>query len=622
MKQASKIGRDTYRLLKMVHSLDRNFIPVSLIGAVSNAFEPFITIVGSACIMDSLLLGEWKKALSQVVVMIVLSGIIGILSSYIKQIIEVKSMTINRLCNSKILLKAISLDYATFEDKKNLEEFQAADYNVSQNGGFGRYMLYLSEILTGVVGFLFAIIILGKLCLEEAKITGFLGTITSRVGSFTLIGVVILVLTVIYSTLSKDIRKKNFSMYQKMMDINQKMEFMTMRLTMDVDYAKEIRLYRMRGMIFSEWKKLNIDIITFYQRFWKTKEHFLMKTSFLNDFVLLLAYLFVIVKTYVGAISIGAFTRYVGSVKQMNTSLRAVIEALNEFQLCQSYLSFYTDFLEKKNKLDTGSLPVEKRKDNEYEFEFHHVSFRYPESEEYILKDVSVKLDMKNRFAVVGRNGAGKTTFIKLLCRLYDVTEGKITLNGVDIRSYNYQEYLNLFASVFQDFSLFSIAVKENVGCCENIEEEKVWEVLECAGVKEKISKMPSKLDTQLFHDSGKGEDISGGEAQKIAIARALYKDAPFVILDEPTAALDPISEHEIYTRFNKMVDDKTSIYISHRMSSCRFCDDILVFDEGRLVQRGNHETLMHENDKIYAKLWNAQARYYADEEKTTLYEM
>lgn len=615
MKQASKIGKDTFRLLKMVHSLDKQFIPVSMLGAVLQATEPFISIIGSAYVIDSLLLGEWHKALLQVSVMIIMTGIIGVLSSFVNQIIEVKSMTINRLCNSKILLKAISLDYATFEDKKNLEEFQAADYNVSRNGGFGYYMLHITRLLTGSVGFLVAIIILVQLCFEEVKKAGFLGFITSRAGSFTLIGALILILAIIYSFLSKDIREKNFSMYQEMMDIDQKMEFMTMKLTMDVDYAKEIRLYRMRGMIYSEWKKLNIEIMSFYQRFWKATQQFLMTSSFLNDFVLLLAYLFVIIKTYVGAISIGAFTRYVGAVKQMNSSLRSVIEELNEIRLCQSYLSFYTVFLEKKNKLDTGSLSVEKRTDNKYEVEFHHVSFKYPESEEYILKDVSVKLDMKSRFAVVGRNGAGKTTFIKLLCRLYDVTEGKITLNGVDIREYDYQEYLNLFATVFQDFSLFSIPVKENVGCSKDVEEEKVWKALECAGIKDLIDKMPNKLDTQLFHNSGEGEDISGGESQKIAIARALYKDAPFVILDEPTAALDPISEHEIYSRFSEMVHDKTSIYISHRMSSCRFCDDILVFDKGKLVQRGNHEALMKEEDKVYAKLWNAQARYYAGDE-------
>ena len=339
---------------------------------------------------------------------------------------------------------------------------------------------------------------------------------------------------------------------------------------------------------------------------------FLLTTSFLSDFVLLIAYIFVGLKTYIGAVSIGSFTQYVGAVRQMNTSLRVIIESINKISLCQSYLKFYTDFLDKKNKLDTGSLSVERHGDNEYDIEFHNVSFKYPGSEEYILKNVSVKLDMKSRFAIVGRNGAGKTTFIKLLCRLYDVTEGIITLNGVDIRSYDYQEYLNLFASVFQDFSLFSIPIKENVVCSDKVDEDKVWKVLECAGVKERVEKMGSKLDTRLYHDMGDGEDISGGEAQKIAIARALYKDAPFVILDEPTAALDPISEYEIYSRFNEMVDDKTSIYISHRMSSCRFCDDILVFDKGMIIQRGNHDILMKDIDSVYAKLWHAQAKYYA----------
>lgn len=220
---------------------------------------------------------------------------------------------------------------------------------------------------------------------------------------------------------------------------------------------------------------------------------------------------------------------------------------------------------------------------------------------------------MKTRFAVVGRNGAGKTTMIKLLCRLYDVTEGKITLDGVDIREYDYHEYLDMFATVFQDFALFSIPIKENVACSNAVVEDDIWDSLSCTGVDKKINKLEKKLDTILYHESEGGEGVSGGEEQKIAIARALYKDAPFVILDEPTAALDPISEHEIYSHFGQMVKGKTSIFISHRMSSCRFCDDILVFDQGQLVQRGNHDKLMTEADRIYAKLWTAQAKYYAE---------
>ncbi|MDU4891188.1 MAG: ABC transporter ATP-binding protein [Clostridium sp.] len=613
MKLEFKKGKENYRLLKMIHSLDRNLISIDILGAILKGGEPFIPIIGSAYIIDSLLEKNWRQAIIYVFIMILITGIIGVIASYIEKIKDVKSMTINRLCNISILLKAISLDYATFEDKKNLEEFQAADYNVGRNGGFGQYMLYFSDLLTGIIGFLVAIILLIKLCLLEVKGEGILNLITSRIGSIILMAIMIVTLAIVYFKLSKNINKKNLNMYKEMMDVNQKMEFMTYRLPIDKEYAKEIRLYNMQGMIYREWKKLSIEIIGFYQGFWKATRRFLMTTSFLSDFVLLSAYMFVGLKTFVGAVTIGAFTQYVGAVRQMNTSLRTIVEAINKINLCQSYLSFYTDFLDKKNKLDTGSLPVERRRDNEYEIEFHNVSFKYPGSEEYILKNVSVKLDMKNKFAIVGRNGAGKTTFIKLLCRFYDVTEGSITLNGVDIRKYDYQEYLNIFASVFQDFSLFSIPVKENVASSEKVDEERIWKVLECAGVKDRVEKMGSKLDTRLYHEMGEGEDISGGEAQKIAIARALYKNAPFVILDEPTAALDPISEYEIYSRFNEMVNDKTSIYISHRMSSCRFCDDILVFDQGMILQRGNHESLMKDINNVYAKLWHAQAKYYAE---------
>lgn len=613
MKQEFKKYKEAYGLLKLIHSLDRNLIPVYLMGAVVRACEPFISIVGGAYIIDSLLQKQWRAGIIYAIIMILATGVVGIILSYLEKVKEVKSMSINRLCNSSILLKAISLDYSTFEDKRNLEEFQAADYNVARNGGFGYYALYFADLLTGIIGFIVALVLLMNLCLVEVKSEGIVGLITSRTVSILLMVILVVTLAIVYFKLSREINKKNLDIYKGMMDINQKMEFMTYRLPIDKEYTKEIRLYNMSGMIYREWKKLSIETIGFYQGFWKDMRKFLMATSFLSDFVLLAAYIFVGLKTFIGAVSIGAFTQYIGAVRQMNTSLRTIIESINKINLCQSYLAFYTDFLDKKNKLDTGSLPVERRRDNEYEVEFHNVSFRYPGSDEYILKDISVKLDMKNRFAIVGRNGAGKTTFIKLLCRLYDVTEGVITLNGVDIRKYDYQEYLNLFASVFQDFSLFSIPVKENVACSKKVDEEKIWKVLKCAGVAERIDKMQNKLDTQLYHEMGDGEDISGGEAQKLAIARALYKDAPFVILDEPTAALDPISEYEIYSRFNEMVNNKTSIYISHRMSSCRFCDDILVFDKGMLIQRGNHDMLMKDRNNIYAKLWHAQAKYYAE---------
>jgi ABC-type multidrug transport system fused ATPase/permease subunit len=318
----------------------------------------------------------------------------------------------------------------------------------------------------------------------------------------------------------------------------------------------------------------------------------------------------VIIKILSGAITIGSLTKYVGALVQFNASISTFITKSAEIRRCCGYMGTLLEFMDLEGSMHKGTIPVEKRLDNEYEIEFHDVSFSYPGNDNKVLDHVSCHITMKDKMAVVGRNGAGKTTFIKLLCRLYEPTEGYITLNGVDIRKYDYDEYLKLFGVVFQDYSLFAFPVGENVASGRNYDDKKVWECLEESGVADRIKKLPEKLNTPLFKYDDNGVEMSGGESQKVAISRALYKDAPFVILDEPTAALDPISEYEIYSKFDEMVKNKTSIYISHRMSSCRFCDDIIVFDNGRIVERGSHEKLI-DKDGYYSKLWNAQAQYY-----------
>ncbi len=257
-----------------------------------------------------------------------------------------------------------------------------------------------------------------------------------------------------------------------------------------------------------------------------------------------------------------------------------------------------------------GTLPVEKRIDNAYELSFEHVSFKYPGTEQYIIKDLSITFQIGEKLALVGRNGAGKTTLIKLLLRFYEPTEGRILLNGIDIGKYDQDEYMHIFSVVFQDFRLYHLPLDENIAGSERVDEERVRRVLDQVGMSERISHMRDGIHTRLYHETGDGEALSGGEAQKIAIARAIYKDAPFVILDEPTSALDPLAEAEIYENFNEMVGDKTAIYISHRMSSCKFCDKILVLEQGNIVESGTHEELM-ERQGSYYKLYQAQAKHY-----------
>ena len=258
---------------------------------------------------------------------------------------------------------------------------------------------------------------------------------------------------------------------------------------------------------------------------------------------------------------------------------------------------------------------MEKRDDDQYEIEFRNVSFKYPGTDIYALKDVSIKMKIGERLAIVGMNGSGKTTFIKLLCRLYDPDEGEILLNGIDIKKYNYEEYMRLFSIVFQDFKIFSFSLGQNVAASADYDEKYVEDVLDKVGFQKRLDNMPKGVQTPLYKDFDEGGvEISGGEAQKIALARALYRDAPIIILDEPTAALDPISEFEIYSKFNEIVGTKTAFYISHRLSSCRFCNEIAVFHKGRIVQKGSHEDLLKDVKGKYYELWNSQAQYYNED--------
>lgn len=327
-------------------------------------------------------------------------------------------------------------------------------------------------------------------------------------------------------------------------------------------------------------------------------------------------YLFVCLKALFGAFGLGAVTQYVASITKLSGGISEMVNALIDMRNNAPFLKLTFDFLDIPNDMYKGSLTVEKRSDRNYEIEFRNVSFKYPGSDNYSLKNVNMKFRVGERLAVVGMNGSGKTTFIKLLCRLYDPTEGEILLNGIDIRKYDYREYMDIFSVVFQDFNLLSMNLSENIASGSDLDKDRVIDCLEKAGFSDRLASMPDGIDTCLYKSWSKnGVDVSGGEAQKLAIARALYKDAPFIILDEPTAALDPIAEAEIYEKFDSIAGDKTAIYISHRLSSCKFCDEIAVFHEGSVIQKGSHEELLADKEGKYSELWNAQAQYYVKED-------
>ena len=323
-------------------------------------------------------------------------------------------------------------------------------------------------------------------------------------------------------------------------------------------------------------------------------------------------YLIVALAALKGGLAAGTLVSSAGALGNLFISVWGSFYGCNMMAAAARKQLSTLELLEMADEMYKGKLPVEKRSDNQYEIEFDHVWFAYPGTENYALRDFSFKMRVGKKLAIVGMNGSGKTTMIKLLCRLYEPTRGRILLNGVDIRKFDMKEYRQLFSVVFQDLQLFSLKLGENVAGSREYDQKLAAQCLENAGFGGRLSELPDGLDTYLYKDyDDDGVEISGGEAQKIAIARALYKDAPFVLLDEPTAALDPKAEYEIYSRFDAMVGSKTAIYISHRLSSCRFCDDIAVFHEGQLVQRGSHEQLVSQTDGKYHELWQAQAQYY-----------
>ena len=326
------------------------------------------------------------------------------------------------------------------------------------------------------------------------------------------------------------------------------------------------------------------------------------------------AYLMVAMVALGGLIPVGSVIQLAGALSGLFSSAYAIVDNVSGLAQASRQQMSTLELLELEDEMYKGKLPMEKRSDGLYQVEFRNVSFKYPSTDNWALKDFSLKLTVGEKLAIVGMNGSGKTTMIKLLCRLYDPQEGEILLNGVDIRKFKQDEYCGLFSVVFQDYMLFPFPLGENVAVNGEYEAEKVERCLKDADFGERLKTLENGMDTYLYKDyDDNGIEISGGEAQKIAIARAIYKDAPFILLDEPTAALDPLAEYEIYTNFDRIAGEKTAIYISHRLSSCRFCEKIAVFHEGRLVQLGSHKDLVADRSGKYYEMWEAQAQYYRE---------
>lgn len=570
---------------------------------------PFIGIYFTARILDEIAGNREVGTLVRLVATaLVMSLVMGILSAILGRWKNVQ-MSALWVVQQKILGdKMLVMDFISVDDTR-IKDLNSQIRQNARWGGWGlsHIVSSLEEIAQGLVTVLGSLLLTLSFFTSEAERLTFLNHPLFRIAV-----IFVMVSAIALAPYLRNMANGIWVKYAEDMKFNNR--FFTFILSMaDSKRQLDVRSYEQHTLLKKMSHSRGLQVSQIAKEWTHGSAAFLTVASAATTQLFMgIVYVFVGLKAWAGAFGVGAMTQYIGAITALSGGLSTLLGALGNLKNNATFLQTTFAYLDEPNPMYQGSLTVEKRLDNKYEIEFKDVSFKYPGATTYALQNVSLKFETGQRLAIVGENGSGKTTFIKLLCRLYDPTEGTILLNGIDIRKYNYKEYLDIFSVVFQDFKLLAFGLGENVAISADYEESVVKDCLSGAGFDDGLSKFQAGLATPLYKDfSDSGVDVSGGEAQKIALARALYKDAAFIILDEPTAALDPIAEQDVYRRMNDITKGKTAVFISHRLSSCRFCQDIVVFKDGRLIQKGSHDVLVTDSTGKYHELWQAQAQYY-----------
>ncbi len=570
--------------------------------------RPFISVILTGMLVDAVYEGESLEQLLRYAAVgvggiFLMSAVEGIMVMFFNRKLEymqeIQAQPMNR--------KSMAMDYEYLEDVEIHEMRQ----RIERFGGWSlsaNILSVLSKLLAAISSVFMSICVVVPMFVRSSHSIseGFIGSWAMSL----LLFAAVLLLVLFEFKMGKHFSKLEANARKEMSGDEARSKYY-LDILSGYEKQKDLRICKQQKLYEKEFSGIDLHVKKTVGKMMKfiTRELFVRESvSALTGY---LVYIFAGLLACVGMISIGGVVTYAASILKFMDTIGKFAYYMSWVSGNVTFAEDYVKYMDLPQRKHEGTIPMEKRQDGKFSVEFDHVSFKYPESDTYVIKDLNLKFVIGEKMAIVGRNGSGKTTFIKLLCRMYDVTEGSIKVNGIDIRKYDYAEYCKLFSVVFQDFQVFSFPLGENVAAGSTVDEKRAVDALARSGMEERYKRLPNGLSTSIgkeFDESG--VTFSGGEKQKIAIARAIYKDAPFVIMDEPTAALDPESECEVYAGFDKMVGNKTAIYISHRLASCRFCEDILVFDKGNVVQRGRHEELEHQ-EGLYHELWDAQAQYY-----------
>ncbi|WP_215491803.1 ABC transporter ATP-binding protein [Fenollaria sporofastidiosus] len=591
-------------MIKSIWEYSKKTVFLILLASLSSAGLLLINVFLPKLVIDSIMSGAGFEIVTYVVLMVLANVILAKIPGYVNNYINnVDISGIYQQVRYNICEKTMKLDYSMLENKDYMNLKDQADFIMSTNSPLSNFVQILAEVFVSFVVVIFLAVIafsfswvLGLVLLLVASLNFAIGAwCNMKMGSF--MGSI------------EDVNRE-FSAYMNIIYGHSEM--------------MDVKLFSMHNLVNGSIYKLMNRISEKAGVVYVTSSLAAFFSGILDGVSRALSYIYISVRAVSNVfgpqISLGSFALYTSAFVNFNQRVRIISQNYVDMIMMRNMTEPYYRFM---------NLPEAKAKAYEYEMpksidtiEFKDVWFKYPSSEDYVLKNLSFNINKGEKISIVGLNGAGKTTIIKLMTRLYEPTKGEILLNGLDISKIKMDEYQKLISVVFQDYNIYNFPVAETVASKTDYDREKVTKVLKDIDIYDKINSLSSGMDTKVSMGySETGEKLSQGQFQKLAIARSLYKDSELVILDEPTSALDPKSEAEIYENFNYLVKEKTSIYISHRMSSSIFCDRILLINNGTVEDFDTHHNLMQKTDSLYYKMFNAQKENYEYQEEEKSYE-
>lgn len=603
------------RAIKVLNNLSRLCLPLQVIRALLGSIIPYVSIIMSSKIISELVSDKRKDILlfyifttvGVTLLLVIAKQVLDYFYEKVRKAIEVGHQ-------SMLNEKTFSLDFSVAEKKETNELRQFIETADRSSGSGLRALLgYSASFMKNLFSFIIAFTLLSEMVRKTNELIENSNYSSINSSVFTVCFIVLLILMFcLLIHIEIIVNKKELSYYMYNTKFNLIFDFYKETYLDENKAAKDIRIFSQKDFILKEINEnALVPHFNLMHEMLKAEGNLNIVNVTIIALFGALVYIFVALKAYNGEVAVGDIIKYYGAITQLiqafSSSIFLVITSFNN----NEYVKKLFIYLDLPDRISTNNINM-----NNYNYQenivLNNVYFRYDEKLPFVLKNINLSIKRGERVAIVGSNGSGKSSLIKLICRLYDVTSGEVTLGNNNINDMDVTRYKQLFSVVFQDFKLFALPIAQNIAGSIKYDENNVWNVIQLSGLEERVKNFPMKLEQTIYKDYEEdGIDVSGGEEQKIAIARALFKNSSFVILDEPTASLDPFSEAEIYEKFDQIIGDKTAIFISHRLSSCKFCDRIIVLEKGVIVQQGTHTELLENKQGKYFELWNAQAQYY-----------